>query len=87
MTKLPVGTRVAAIRNTLDKTVFLYGYGVYDGNHPVEIMEGLVIDNPRITLDNGQIVWGAECWWGAEEMVKQKYAGYTFEIVPMEPLL
>ncbi len=22
--------------------------------------------NPKIVLDDGQIVWGAECWWGPE---------------------
>jgi hypothetical protein len=87
MAKLSVGTRVAAIRNIIDKTVFLYGFGVYDGYYPVKIMEGLVVDIPRITLDDGQIVWGAQCWWGAEEMINQRYTSHTFEIVPVEPLL
>ncbi len=22
--------------------------------------------NPKIVLDTGEIVWGAECWWGPE---------------------
>jgi hypothetical protein len=22
--------------------------------------------NPRIELDNGNVVWGCECWWSAE---------------------
>lgn len=22
--------------------------------------------SPKIVLDNGEIVWGAECWWGLE---------------------
>lgn len=22
--------------------------------------------NPKIVLDDGEIVWGAECWWGPE---------------------
>jgi len=22
--------------------------------------------NPKILLDNGETVWGAECWWGPE---------------------
>lgn len=26
--------------------------------------------NPRIRLDDGQIVWGRECWWGPEEKIK-----------------
>ena len=27
--------------------------------------------NPRITLDNGKVAWGFQCWWGAEESVKK----------------
>lgn len=23
--------------------------------------------NPKIVLDDGEVVWGAECWWGPEE--------------------
>lgn len=26
--------------------------------------------NPRIKLDSGEYVWGAECWWGGEQDVK-----------------
>lgn len=22
--------------------------------------------NPKIVLDDGEVVWGAECWWGLE---------------------
>lgn len=28
--------------------------------------------NPRITLDDGRIVWGTQCWWGPEETIRQK---------------
>ena len=28
--------------------------------------------NPRITLDDGRVVWGQECWWGAEDAVKAR---------------
>lgn len=31
--------------------------------------------NPRIRLDNGKTVWGAQCWWGTEEAVKQRIQG------------
>jgi len=38
--------------------------------------------NPRLKLDNGEVAWGCECWWGDEDAVKaqlEKYkaAGYT----------
>lgn len=26
----------------------------------------VLFNNPRIKLDNGQTVWGYECWWGEE---------------------
>ncbi len=28
--------------------------------------------NPRIRLDNGDVVWGRECWWGPEEEIKKR---------------
>lgn len=30
------------------------------------------VKNPRILLDSGSYVYGCECWWGAEEAVKDK---------------
>lgn len=27
--------------------------------------------NPRIRLDNGERVWGQECWWGPEGKIKE----------------
>lgn len=30
--------------------------------------------NPRIKLDSGETVWGCECWWGAEEGLKERMA-------------
>jgi len=26
--------------------------------------------NPKIILDDGEVVWGAECWWGPESAYK-----------------
>lgn len=26
--------------------------------------------NPRITLDDGRVVWGCQCWWGPEAEVQ-----------------
>ena len=28
--------------------------------------------NPRITLDDGRVVWGAQCHWGPVEHVKKR---------------
>lgn len=33
--------------------------------------------NPRITLDDGRVVWGAQCWWGAEETVRARIGDRT----------
>ncbi len=30
--------------------------------------------NPRIKLDSGAYVYGAECWWGPEDKVKEALA-------------
>lgn len=39
--------------------------------------------NPRIKLDNGDVVWGAQCWWGPEEQVKNAIEGQEVIIVPV----
>lgn len=31
--------------------------------------------NPRITLDDGRVVWGCQCWWGPEEAVRKRIDG------------
>ena len=31
-----------------------------------------VATNPRLKLDNGEFVYGCECWWGSEEQVKKQ---------------
>lgn len=38
--------------------------------------------NPKIELDNGQIVWGYQCWWGPES----ELAKFTrkVKVVPLE---
>ncbi len=74
------GTRVVAMRDANETTVFLYGYGVYDGDieHPE-----FGFPNPRITLDDGAgVVWGLECWWMPEDQFKDLYIkGRSVEIV------
>lgn len=66
-------SRVIAILNSTDTFVNLLGYGKYLGDviHPVY---GFL--TPKILLDNGDIVWGCECWWGnVEEMEKRFFDG------------
>jgi hypothetical protein len=63
-----VGARVGAISHSNSKSVYLFGYGVYEGDFPCKGSFGA--PNPRIKLDNGQTVWGYQCWWYSEEEIK-----------------
>lgn len=77
MSDLKAGDRVGAILSQNAKECEFLGYGVYEGDHPVEIIPGFSSDNPRIKLDSGEIVWGCECWWGSEENFKQQLERFT----------
>jgi len=72
------GMRVGVVQSANKTTVYLFGYGVYDGDleHPA-----FGIKNPHITLDDGGEVWGLECWWGVEEKVKDSIRGREVIIV------
>lgn len=77
--KMEAGTRVGAMISANEKEVFLLGYGTYDGREvpPEDIVGPFGIqmprgENPKITLDDGTVVWGCECWWGPEEAVKSR---------------
>lgn len=68
-----VGDRVGAILKADKEQVWLLGYGVYQGHQLLP--EGLSLytehKNPKILLENGQVVWGLQCWWGSEESIKK----------------
>lgn len=67
------GNRVMAILNADDTFVNVLGYGEYLGE---EIHPEYQFKTPKIVLDNGDIVWGCECWWGnVEEMEKRFFDG------------
>lgn len=78
---MKVGERVGAISHVTKTTAYLFGYGRYDGDvTPSEELgvqffgNPMRIPNPQITLDNGKKVYGCECWWGPEEVVKKRLA-------------
>ena len=82
------GDRVCAISHTDDEHIYLYGYGVYEGKEvPPKNVGGLNIGipNPKIRLDNGDVVYGCECWWGTVEGVKKMLDGDEREIVYIKP--
>jgi hypothetical protein len=43
-----------------------------------------LIKNPRITLDNGEIIWGMECWWGPFEKWEEFKKGRAVNEVVIE---
>ena len=91
-----IGSRVGTISHTEGDTVYVFGYGVYEGDHvptadnrPAGSMGDAMfseqISNPRIRLDDGKVVWGCECWWGPKEAVKKRIEKYeTMQKVDIE---
>ena len=84
------GERVGAILGSnKDGSVDFLGYGVYEGDFipteavgfMAEIATKLEHTNPRIRLDDGQVVYGCECWWGKEDEVKKSLEGHTVNLV------
>ena len=73
--------RVGAILSSNKEEVHFLGYGEYVGDEvpPADtadpesfqqLLHENSIANPKIVLDNGNVVWGCQCWWGPEEKVK-----------------
>lgn len=82
-----VGDRIGAILGAGEgKIVKFLGYGVYEGEEiPPKDVGGFNIgfSNPKLKLDNGEITWGCECWWGSEKGIKEKleiYRSQGYEI-------
>lgn len=79
------GERIGAICSAKNNKVIFFGYGTYQGDEipPEDI--GFGVPNPKIVLDNGQVIWGCQCWWGTEEQVKKQLEGRTIiNITPEE---
>lgn len=79
------GERIGAILGAKGDTLEFLGFGVYEGELVVgdeavgpfaEMLREQKRPNPRMRLDDGQIVYGCECWWGPEEKIKEKLAEY-----------
>lgn len=78
------GTRVFALQKADMEKVYVYGFGVYEGRFDPPDSEGVFKQNPRILLDNGEVVWGFECWWGPETMFEEYRDGREVVTVPIE---
>lgn len=75
--------RVGAILGGKNGKIEFLGYGIYQGEEippkgismfGIDLAE-MGLSNPKILLDNGDVVWGCQCWWGSEERVKKQLEG------------
>lgn len=79
-----VGTRVRAIKSGDSSGIELFGDGTYIGDRvpDMEPFRSMGSANPCIELDNGRgYVWGFECWWGPEDVVKRRFDGVPETLV------
>lgn len=77
---MEIGDAVGAIAFAREDTVYFLGYGTYEGKEvPPEEIRGfnLGLPNPKLKLADGSIIWGCECWWGAEAKIKAMLEGYS----------
>lgn len=87
MARVKHGERVGVILGSKpDGSLDFLGYGTYVGDEvpPDEgggSMTGMLHEaqctNPKLVLDNGDVVWGCESWWGSEESVRAKVASHV----------
>lgn len=90
MTRTP-GTRIFAVLSADQDEVRLIGRGEYLGDLPFNTADENVRlfgfapselekevpghKNPCLKMDDGNIVWGCECWWGPESKLEETIGG------------
>lgn len=72
----------------LESAAQMFGLSVSDFEEEVKSMKAsgeIPIDfeflNPQILLDDGRVVWGAQCWWADEEKIKKVIGGRPIVLV------
>lgn len=81
---LKKGDRAGAILGHGDGVVMLIGYGTYLGmQYPLEAAGGRAEmlrkgnhKSPAIKLDDGQVVYGCECWWASEDQIRRAISSH-----------
>jgi hypothetical protein len=80
-----IGDRIGAILGERDGVAEFLGYGVYVADEVppadavgwmAEACREYATPNPKLVLDDGQLIFGCQCWWGQEAAVKKNIAGY-----------
>lgn len=89
MPRAATGDRVGAIVSMTETSARIFGYGTYQGDEiPPKNIIGpfgyVAIENPKLVMDNGAVVWGCECWWGPEEKIKERLAGVEITVITPE---
>lgn len=90
-----VGERIGAIYKASEETVYVLGFGVYvgdeippkDGGWMAAACHEVGATNPKLVLDDGQIVWGCQCWWGPADRALAMIGNRKIEYVRMEDIL
>jgi len=89
--KTKIGSRVIAVYESKDNVLSYFGREVYAGDFDLPPNVGgfnFGQKNPRIDLDNGQTVWGCECWWGSEKAVEKQFPSdqWNWKLVDIEEI-
>lgn len=87
-----VGARVGALLSGTATTAKFLGWGTFEGREVpgeeaggfAEFLREAGMENPKIRLDNGKVVWGCECWWGSEVEIQKVLEGKTVEHVDID---
>lgn len=75
-----IGDRIFALSHTDETKAYVFGEGTYAGEAvPLEAigvfanaMKDMGIKSPKIELNNGEVVYGCECWFGDVKLMLKK---------------
>jgi hypothetical protein len=84
-----IGDRIGAILAADGPTAEFFGYGTYQGSDIPPPGVGLFgmdyhrlkFATPKLLLDNGDVVFGCECWWGREAKIRAMLDGKQVTVV------
>lgn len=74
-----LGDKVFAVSHGDNDNIYFLGFGVYESDEiPSEDTLGMMASllrmreqkNPKLVLDNGESVWGCECYWGPTDQFR-----------------
>lgn len=88
-----IGDRIGALIGGDPETKVLkyLGVGTYQGDETPPPEAGgfnIGLPCPKLVLDNGDVVYGCECWWGPETVIanqldEYRKHGYTIVTTPI----